>query len=193
MSFPEMGKAVIDANDVEYYQNKYHAKFGERWENPGTLIFDDDGGLSPKKKYHTIRSGKRDWKVGSLIHMVVGNRTPNRFQFAPTLRVTAIEKISIIWQKNVDKESAYPKTIHRVSVIFTRGEGEDAITHVEGPFYVVILESGKKKMLGGHSVLSALARNDGFAGPIEFLEWFNESYDGEIIHWTDTVRYIPEQ
>jgi len=30
-----------------------------------------------------------------------------------------------------------------------------------------------------------LARNDGFESSVHFLEWFNKSYEGKIIHWTN--------
>jgi hypothetical protein len=30
-----------------------------------------------------------------------------------------------------------------------------------------------------------LARNDGFKNPISFRLWFNENFEGKIIHWTN--------
>ena len=49
-----------------------------------------------KPKLHTIREDKKNrWKVGSDIHFVINNRTKNRFQFAPVLKVKCIQKISI--------------------------------------------------------------------------------------------------
>ena len=61
-----------------------------------------NGRLQPKK--HTIRKDSRNrWKKGNLIHMVIENRTKNRFQFAPILKVTSIQEIKIIW-KNGEKD-----------------------------------------------------------------------------------------
>ncbi len=36
--------------------------------------------------------------------------------------------------------------------------------------------------------ITELARNDGFNSLIEFLRYFNENFEGQIIHWTD-LRY----
>lgn len=51
--------------------------------------------VHPKK--HTIRAdnGNR-WKEGSLIHPVINNRTPQRFQFAPTIKCKGVQKIEIL-------------------------------------------------------------------------------------------------
>ena len=47
-------------------------------------------------KIHTIRKDSKDrWKAGKLIHFVVRNRTPNRFQFAPVVKVKSIQLIEI--------------------------------------------------------------------------------------------------
>ena len=49
-------------------------------------------------KLHTIRTDEKDrWKVGDKIHMVVFNRTKNRFQFAPVLEVKGIQNIKIAY------------------------------------------------------------------------------------------------
>ena len=36
--------------------------------------------------------------------------------------------------------------------------------------------------------VETLAINDGFEDVSEFLNWFNENFEGKIIHWTD-LRY----
>ncbi|MDV6170212.1 hypothetical protein R1T16_17380 [Flavobacterium sp. DG1-102-2] len=49
-----------------------------------------------KPKHHTIREDTKDrWKVGSLIHFVVFNRSKNQFQFAPVFKCKGIQKIEI--------------------------------------------------------------------------------------------------
>ena len=59
-------------------------------------------------KIHTIREDKKDrWKVGSDIHFVINNRTKNRFQFAPVLKVKSIQKIEIIWLKPECRKEMY--------------------------------------------------------------------------------------
>lgn len=47
-------------------------------------------------KIHTIRRDLKDrWKVGNDIHFVINNRTKDRFQFAPILKVKKIQTIEI--------------------------------------------------------------------------------------------------
>ncbi|PQJ09519.1 hypothetical protein CJD36_019975 [Flavipsychrobacter stenotrophus] len=65
------------------------------------------------------------------------------------------------------------------------------LQHVEIRYYgkvpgevlapVIIVDS---KRLDDASVLE-LARNDGFKTMGEFMEWFDEDFEGKIIHWTD--------
>jgi len=45
-------------------------------------------------KHHSIRTdAHRRWKAGMNIHMVLHNRTPQRFQFAPVLMVKTVQEI----------------------------------------------------------------------------------------------------
>jgi hypothetical protein len=47
-------------------------------------------------KIHSIREDKHNrWKPGMKIHMVTGNRTSKRFQFAPILNVVTTQKVEI--------------------------------------------------------------------------------------------------
>ena len=47
-------------------------------------------------KIHTIRKDeKQRWKVDNKIHFVINNRTKNRLQFAPVLKVKIIQSIEI--------------------------------------------------------------------------------------------------
>ncbi|GGH02968.1 hypothetical protein [Pedobacter zeae] len=48
-------------------------------------------------KLHTIRAGDR-WRAGMDIHMVINNRTADRFQFAPTVKCKSVQKIEIKWK-----------------------------------------------------------------------------------------------
>jgi hypothetical protein len=64
------------------------------------LIFDSPIWFNPepmKPKKHTIRKDEKDrWKVGNDIHFVINNRTKNRFQFAPIIKVQSIQKIEMV-------------------------------------------------------------------------------------------------
>lgn len=43
-------------------------------------------------KHHTIRAGNR-FKEGDKLHMVINNRTKNRFQFCPVLEVKSVQDV----------------------------------------------------------------------------------------------------
>ncbi|WMX16543.1 hypothetical protein [Aureispira sp. CCB-E] len=69
------------------YYNGYRLKTGVEW---------GDYNKSVKPKIHTIRADKKDrWKVGTKIHFVINPYDTKRFQFAPILKVTAIQTIQI--------------------------------------------------------------------------------------------------
>jgi len=112
-------------------------------------------------KLHTIRHDPKGlWKPGRKIHPVVFNRTKNRFQFAPVLECKSVQKIQII-QCEVLTEN---KTHKRVGEIFIDNQ---------------IIEPWMYK---------TIAINDGFDGTKHFFQWFNEDFEGKIIHWT-TLKY----
>lgn len=53
-----------------------------------------------KPKIHSIREDKPNrWKAGNNIHPVIGNRTKNRFQFAPVIPCVSVQKIKIKYNK----------------------------------------------------------------------------------------------
>jgi hypothetical protein len=107
-------------------------------------------------KIHTIREDLNDlWKPGKKIHMVVFNRTKNRFQFAPILECKSVQKIEIS-HKPIKIEDWILMPVVRIN---------DLIIFPER-----VLE---------------LARNDGFDSVSDFFRWFNKDFRGKIIHWTD--------
>jgi hypothetical protein len=76
---------VVDHDDLELYLKQC---------NERKLLWSDE--LKTKAKLHTIRVDNCNrWKIGMLIHMVIGNQTPDRFQFAPLLPVTRVQTIVI--------------------------------------------------------------------------------------------------
>lgn len=110
-------------------------------------------------KKHTIRADTfKRWKVGMDIHFVINNRQKNRYQFAPIRKVVSIQTIEIIYS---DDET-------------TRAT-ENPIVKVDG-----------RKVKRKH--LPQLAMNDGFQTLQEFFDWFNDSFTGIIIHWTE-IKY----
>lgn len=72
-------------------------------------------------KIHTIRHDPHDrWKPGMKIHPVIYNRTPRRFQFAPTIVCTGVQKI---W---IDREATFRVMIKgdRIDVPWYRSDEE---------------------------------------------------------------------
>lgn len=110
-----------------------------------------------KPKIHTIRhDSKNRWREGMDIHFVINNRTKDRFQFAPILKVQCIQKFQIRWYKD---EHGKKQPIARIDdKLFAKNIDDDNWTR--------------------------LAHNDGFPDAHSFLQWFHEDFDGKIIHWT---------
>lgn len=130
-------------------------------------------------KIHTIREDPTGrWKPGMKIHFIVGNRTPRRFQFAPIVECVSIQKIKI----HVDQFNEHTRIVD----IFIDGnwmyqairrEGEKGHVHIED-----------HKMFYRNRVDVPFYRfclNDGFSDRAGFLNYFNQSFRGVIIHWTD--------
>lgn len=112
--------------------------------------------LTPKP--HTIRRGHR-WKKGDKIHMVINNRTKDRFQFAPVIKCTKVDSVEINhwWY---DEE----KTTSNFSTVKINGKSLE------------------------WKDIEKLSENDGFPSVESFFDFFNEDFEGQIIHWTD-LRY----
>ena len=139
----------VKDSEFEKYFFKYSDKFLKFWD---AHPFERD--IIPK--VHTIRADKKNrWKVGDKIHMVVFNRTKNRFQFAPVLEVKLIQKIKINNKSYISTDNLFDETVFIDDRILTRDE------------------------------LKQLVLNDGFESIEQFFEWFNEDFTGKIIHWTD--------
>lgn len=49
-------------------------------------------------------------------------------------------------------------------------------------FYITIEIDGKNLL---KEEIEQLAKNDGFDSVQDFFEWFNEDFEGRIIHWTE--------
>lgn len=110
----------------------------------------------PKPKIHTIRTDNSNrWKAGNLIHFVINNRTPNRYQFAPVLKCVSTQKVVIKYFYNPETEAFDLPTV---------------FIDTEPMFY---------------DQLKELAINDGFKSIEAFFKYFNKDFKGKIIHWTD--------
>lgn len=114
-------------------------------------------------KLHTMRrKSKRDWKQGTVIHFKIWTGKPYvepTFAFAPVIRCQGTEDCSIV----------YPS--------------KKSISQFE-PFVKI----GSKQIPRDSEEMELLAKNDGFDCVEDFFHYFDESWDGEIIHWT-SFRY----
>lgn len=113
-------------------------------------------------KLHTIREDKNNrWKSGVMIDFFINVRTKKMFRFAPKLRVVSTQKIEIKY---------IPMTI-------PKGELRPWVK-VDGKTVFFIDKIENDKML-------QIAQNDGFDTTEDFFSYFNEDFNGKIIHWTD--------
>lgn len=118
--------------------------------------------FTPKR--HSIREDKNNrWKEGTKIDFFINARQKNMFRFAPVLPVVSIQKVEIIY---------FPITIPRIDV---------PILKVDGKLIYDAAGINKKEML-------EFAQNDGFDTIEDFFAYFDKTYTGKIIHWTD-LRY----
>lgn len=141
-------------NDVTHY---YFTDYADGFDKVGYDFSDNAIDLLPKK--HTIREDKKNlWKAGNNIHFVIGNRTKNRFQFAPVIKVKSIQKIVI-------------KPNYR----FVEYDNTEVVSSP------IKIDNRNLKA----SEIKALALNDGFDSVEDFFSWFNKDFTGKIIHWTN--------
>ncbi len=125
-------------------------------------------------KIHTIRIDLKDrWKIGNKIHFVIDNRTKDRFQFAPVVLVNNIQNIMIVWSRTKKEELNGAVSVH------VNKEEIGSCVFIDD----ILIESN------GFSNLKQLAENDGFDSVKGFFNWFNNDFEGKIIHWTDFKYY----
>lgn len=111
-------KSLVD-NDIsplhsyQKYLYLYDNKFGDVW----------DFGVGLPAKIHTIREDKANrWKEGNMIHFVINNRTKDRFQFAPVVFCTGVQKIEI-------KYNDYPVVIIDNRPLYISNKEDYSILH----------------------------------------------------------------
>lgn len=123
-------------------------------------------------KLHTIRQDRHNrWKTGMKIHPVINHRSKDQFQFAPEFPCSGVQSIKIKYYK-----SANPWMYFDISVWDENtNKGRGVIVSVDN------------KILSSSEVWK-LAINDGFESLEQFFAYFNEDFEGKIIHWTD-LRY----
>lgn len=110
-------------------------------------------------KKHTARHGKR-WRAGMKMQMATGVRTKD-YNCFKEVEVHGVQDMAIVYAKDEIGKCA------------------------KGIIPVVKIDGGVLDI----KQIAELAINDGFVDVGEFFNWFDEDFDGQLIHWTD-MRYI---
>lgn len=139
------------------------------------LFYGQNREFNPYVKGGEIRLRHRRFEKGVNLHLVINNRSPNRFQFAPTLKCTRVQTIEIKWDASemieVDGHDK-PTYLFIEKGQFGRNLYSDLMIFIDRK-RIPVSEWGK------------LAHNDGFETLEGFLTYFNQDFEGQIIHWTD--------
>lgn len=129
-------------------------------------IFGDFSDKPLHPKLHTLREDKKDrWKAGNKIHPVIHNRTPNRFQFAPTMECKSVQNVFI---SQIHQNGHLTRTVIIDRELFWHELSHDK--HFEN--------------------MNQFVKNDGFEDIDSFFEFFfPNGEEGEkqlkLIHWTN--------
>ncbi|HEY0175904.1 MAG TPA: hypothetical protein VGC08_05965 [Pedobacter sp.] len=82
------------------YQGRYISKFGKSWDG-------DTFGEFLEPKLHTIRRDlDNEWMPGMDIQLVINMNTVDEFQFAPTLKCQAVQRIQIDYSNLINEGPA---------------------------------------------------------------------------------------
>ena len=153
----------ISLGELQNLSRDYALKFGDVVTTNG---FTD---LHPKR--HTIRADEKNrWQKGKNIHFIINNRTPHRYQFAPTVEVKSVQGIKI---RHFDNSVC----------IGVQSLDQAGITTL--CFYEKT-DDGYKQRWNGTDMIEQIAINDGFDSVDDFFAWFKDDFEGKLIHWTDT-------
>lgn len=153
--------------NIQYHGHKtdYKEKFGSLWDGFEKFNFEEEA----KPKLHTIRlfrktkdgnRSKKQWKAGDTIHPGINNRSPDYFQFAPAIKCKGVQHIEIKFLSLENGGEILPMVWIDSHLFYDPATGKD-------------------------SGMIDLAINDGFDSVEDFFNYFNESFEGLIIHWTD--------
>ena len=125
--------------------------------------------IDDRIKVHSIREDKTNrWKPEILIHLTTGARTKN-YDCFNELYCVSVQDISIEYPE--DKE------------VFSFLVAERILKIDEYLYKRVRVNIGGRYV--SERIVTQLAYNDGFDSIIDFFKWFNKSFTGKIIHWTD--------
>lgn len=123
--------------------------------------FDNTKFYNPK--IHTIRKDdKNRWKAGTTIDFFINARQKDMFRFAPKIPVVSVQKIEIVYSEFQENGKLF-----KLPAVW-----------IDGKLHYDFIGSLKENM-------RSIAINDGFENIEDFFAYFNEDFEGKIIHWTD--------
>ena len=106
-------------------------------------------------KLHTIRRGQK-YKAGDIVKPISVSPDGKEFQFAPEMEIVSVQDIEIKYRSiNGFEIDASEVFIDRYNILNRVG------------------------------TLSGLVKNDGFEFIDQFLQYFNENFHGQILHFTE--------
>lgn len=161
---------------VGYAMAEEEGKYWRYKPSPYNLeIIKKIGNINPK--IHTIRSDMHNkWKEGRSIQMVYrGANYSIKDHFNKDLaeldKCIGVQTISIKWFN-----------IHTKHLPILNGEQISKLDSWNHTRQIQITIDGCNI---NYDRLQILARNDGFDSSEDFIQWFNQDFEGKIIHWTN--------
>lgn len=164
-----MRNVFEDDTEYQQYLRIHRMRFRKYWD-----WFPDGHPRLENPKVHTFREDKNDrWKEGNKIDFFINCRQKDMFRFAPVLPVVRTQKVEITWKEN-------EFSFKYLGLEFDRS----CIIKIDNRFFGDVYLSDGKVLTSSYN-LPELAMNDGFDTLEDFLTYFNEDFNGKIIHWTD--------
>lgn len=158
---PELAKEFTEAYKQFVYEDDMILGFSKEfsWGEPTNFVEKIKNG----RKIHTIREDKhRRWRKGMTIHFATGVRTPDYWQFEE-MTCKSIQDIKII---------------NKVLM----GDRIKHITHTHHEYRPLVIVDDRAL---SYDEAKELSKKDGFDSFSDFKKWFDEDFEGRLIHWTD--------
>jgi hypothetical protein len=166
-----LNERLSDQSTYQNYRFDYNEKLKKDYDQQTPYNFN----IKPKR--HTIREDQHDrWGAGTNIHMVINNRTANRFQFAPLIKCISTQQIVIIDADNLSQTIIEKMMCYRIK---TTVKGIDFYN----AFKVWVGDPVNGKFLTVPEIQN-IAVNDGFESAEAFLTYFKTDKVYKLIHWT---------
>lgn len=163
-----LNSLIIEA-EIKGFEDEYFGQLVSQYIEPFLKIsnyldykelIEKASTLNPK--IHTLRGDEKNrWTKGKNIDFFINCRQKNMFRFAPTIPVVSVQKVEITLMHWA-----------RFGIRYETKQGKVFTIKVDDNYL-------------NDSMFEEFAQNDGFDTVEEFFQYFNEDFEGKIIHWTD--------